>query len=86
MKIRIFFSTVLTFLVIALFICAVRAKKSHRSIGKAVSKLCIALTPPVLGNLIIIGSSVKERSVFGYYIYFIGIDIVLLALVNFSDE
>ncbi len=86
MKIRIFFSTVLTLLVIALFICAVRAKKSHRSIGKAVSKLCIALTPPVLGNLIIIGSSVKERSVFGYYIYFIGIDIVLLALVNFTDE
>ena len=86
MDLRIAFSTILTVLVVILFIFALTALKSHKKIGKYVSHLCLALTLPMIGNLIIIGSSVKERSIGGYYVYFLGMDVAMAALVRFTDR
>ncbi len=85
MDIRIAYSTAFTSLVISLSICAVLAYRSPRSIGKSVTMLCTALIPPLLGNLIIVGASVEARSVIGYYTYFLGMDLVMLALVHFTN-
>ena len=86
MDLRIAFSIILTALVVILFIFALTALKSHKKIGKYVSHLCLALTLPMIGNLIIIGSSVKERSIGGYYVYFLGMDVAMAALVRFTDR
>ena len=48
--------------------------------------LDLSLIPPVIGNLIIIISSVHHFSMAGYYIYFIGMALVMLASVRFAAE
>ena len=84
MDIRIAFSTILTCLVMALVFCAVRGYKSRKAIGRAVCQLDLALIPPIIGNLIIIGTSVESLAVAGYYIYFLGMDLVMFGLVRFT--
>ena len=51
-----------------------------------VGLLDLALIPTLIGNLVIIGSSIKEVSMIGYYIYFAGMDLVMFALLNFTRE
>ncbi|MBQ8966616.1 GGDEF and EAL domain-containing protein [Ruminococcus sp.] len=85
MEIRVRFSIIFTVLVVMLIISAVRAYKSERKIGKSVAMLELSLLPPLLGNLIIIGASVRIRALVGSYIYLVGMDMVMLALVNFTD-
>lgn len=86
MDIRLSYTFVFTLLAAALGVCALWANRSHKTIGKSVALLCAALIPPVLGNLVIIGSSERERSILGYYIYFLGMNFVMFALVNFTDK
>ncbi len=69
-----------------LVFCAVRCSRSHKRIAKAVRLLDLSLIPPMIGNLIIIGSSIKEFSLIGCYIFFIGMDLVMAALVNFTAK
>lgn len=84
MNIRIGFSVVFAILIAVLVLCSVKSFKSHKRIGKAVGMLDLALIPPMIGNLIIIASSVKELSTIGCYIYFLGMDLVMLVLVKFT--
>lgn len=86
MDIRIGFSTVLTAIAVILIMCAVKSLRSRKAIGKAAGLLELALIPPIAGNLIIIGSSVEFRAMIGYYIYFVGMDLGMAALVNFTNE
>ncbi|MBR1423183.1 MAG: EAL domain-containing protein [Ruminococcus sp.] len=86
MDIRIAFSAILTAIAVGLVICAVKAFKSTKTIGRAVGLLELALIPPIVGNLIIIGSSIRSRAIVGCYIYFIGMDLVMTALVSFTRE
>lgn len=81
---RIAFSAIFTVLIAALIYCAVKAWHSHKPIGKAVAMLDISFIPPVVGNLIIIGSHYRMISIVGSYIYFIGMDLVMFALVRFT--
>lgn len=83
---RILFSIIFIFLILALIRCAVSAVRSKKSIGKWVAFLDIALVPPVMGNLIILMSSKQLISTIGYYIYFIGMDMVILSLMGFAKE
>ena len=85
MNIRIAFSTILTLLVAALCFCIYFARRSHKTIGRSVAWLDAAIIPPLIGNLIIMGSHVKELTAVGCYIYFIGMDVVILALMNFAS-
>ncbi|MBR1392216.1 MAG: hypothetical protein IJ561_00110 [Ruminococcus sp.] len=86
MDIRIAFSTILTCLVMALVLCAVKGYKSRKTIGRAVCLLDVALIPPIIGNLIIIGTSNESLAIIGYYIYFLGMDLVMFSLVRFTAK
>ena len=44
-----------------------------------------SLILPLLGNLIIILSEISTLTMIGHYIYFLGVNSVLLALVNFTN-
>ena len=73
-------------LAIALVVCSVKARKSKKIIGRPVSHMIGALIPPVVGNMIIILSSNQILSKIGCYIYFLGMDFVMLALIEFTNE
>ena len=86
MDLRIFYSGVLSILALVLAVCGTKALRSRKRFAKTVGLLEFALLPPMIGNIIIIGSSVRLRSLIGYYIYFLGMDLVMFALVNFTNE
>lgn len=83
---RLEFTIVFIFLIVALAACAFMAYRSHKAIGKSVAMLCAALIPPVLGNLILVRSYEQIPAAIGCYIYFIGMDIVMYALIRFACE
>ena len=73
-------------LMIALTVCAVLARRSTRPSRGAVAWLETALMVPLLGSLIVMLSGSRELSLFGYYTFFIGVNMMLLALVNFTNS
>ena len=81
---RAIFSWIFVILVIALSICSMVAFRSRRSNSFSVALLVGSFIPPVIGNLIIICSTDKSLSLLGDYIYFIGMDMVVFALLNFA--
>lgn len=83
---RVFFSLVFILLMIILGLCALSAKRSKKTIGVYVAYLDLALIPPVMGKLILLISSNELFSTIGSYIYFIGMDFVILSLVGFAKQ
>ncbi|MBR3026302.1 MAG: hypothetical protein IKH71_17860, partial [Oscillospiraceae bacterium] len=83
---RIAFSAVFTLVILAQIWCAFRAKHSGKPISRYVAAVNYSLIPPLLGNLIIIGSHKKGLSLAGSYIYFLGVDFVVLSLSNYAVE
>ncbi len=75
---------VLGLLMIALIACAIIATRSKRPIAKDVCRLLIALIPPMLGNLIIIASPNWGLARLGCYTYYIGLDITVFVLLQFT--
>lgn len=73
-------------LIAVLIFCSIKSFKSHKKIARAVGVLDLSLIPPMIGNLIIIGSTVKLVSMVGCYIYFIGMDAVAIAMTRFTSE
>ena len=86
MTMRIGFSILYAVLAAVLLFCAVKSFRSNKSIGKSVGLLDLSFIPPLIGNLIIIVSNQRELSMAGCYIYFLGMDLVMLALVRFTVE
>ena len=76
----------LIFFVMVLAICSVVAFRSRKPENKALSFLLFALIPPILGNIIVIGSTKSNIAEIGYYIYFIGMDLTMLSLANFTFQ
>lgn len=73
-------------LIAALGLCNIRARRSRKAIGKTVALLDGALIPPVIGNLLIIASTGKTLSTIGCYIYFLGMDLAIYALLRFAFD
>lgn len=73
-------------LILALVVCLVLSRRSHKKIGASVAVLVGALIGPVTGNLIIIMSGNRQVSTAGCYIYFIGMDLVMVALLRFTFD
>lgn len=86
MNMRIGFSVVFVLLIAVLLFYAVKSFRSNKAIGKSVGLLTLSLIPPMIGNLMIIVSSVRDPSIVGCYIYYLGIDIMLMMLVRFTSE
>ena len=81
---RIQFLFIFTILLLLLCICGYFSLKSKKSIGKYVAYSLCALIPPVIGNAFIIGTQNRTIAMIGYYIYFIGMDIVVYTLMLFT--
>ncbi len=81
---RRLFSIVFLVQILALAVCYFNTFKSHKEIAPSVRRLLLTLIPPVIGNLIIVASSSKLISTIGCYIYFIGMDFVILSLLLFT--
>lgn len=54
-------------LVVILGACGIVSYLSRKPIGKYVGFLCLALIPPVLGNMIIVSSTTEGRALVGCY-------------------
>ncbi|MBR4759755.1 MAG: EAL domain-containing protein [Lachnospiraceae bacterium] len=80
------YSFIFAIMAVACGICAVMAAGSRKPIRKAVTFLLAMLIPPVLGNLIIISSVDRMTATVGYYIYFLGMDAVIFALLYFTMQ
>ena len=83
---RLAFSIIFVLLIAALGLCYIRARRSRKAIGKTVALLDGALIPPVIGNLLIIASTGKTLSTIGCYIYFLGMDLAISALLRFAFD
>ena len=81
---RIAFTIIFACLITALLVCAHKARHSGKDLGIPVMYMLLALIPPIVGNLIIIASTDKTVSTIGYYIYFLGMDLVVMVLLQFS--
>ena len=84
--IRVLFSIIFVVLILALGNCAQTAFHSHKAIGRSVALLLIGLIPPVIGNLVIISSTYKLGATIGSYIYFLGMDLAVYALLRFTFD
>ena len=81
---RVIYSVIFTILVLALIVCSIFSYRSKKKIGPTVGLVLIALIPPVVGNLMIISSPYEMLSTVGCYIYFIGMDFVMVAMTSFT--
>ena len=81
---RIEFTIIFSILVIILTVCMISSMNSKKIIGKSVAFFVCSIIPPVIGNLIIVCSRDKFPAMVGYYIYFLGMDIIMYALLRFT--
>ena len=79
-------SIVFSLLIVSLLICAVLALRSKKPVGRSVANLLVALTIPVLGNLILIASSDDIIATVGCYIYFLGMDASVCSVFYFTHS
>ena len=84
MEIRIGFAVIILALIIALVICALKCFKSGKKVNRAVGTMELSFLPPMIGNLILIVSTVKELSLVGCYVYYVGMDMIIAAMVYFT--
>lgn len=75
---------ILALLVVGLAACVRQSRKSKRSMASSVAMLIGALILPVTGNLVIILSGSKALSTLGYFTYFLGMNVVIYALLRFT--
>ena len=81
---RLAFGVLLSVIIIATAVCAVIARRSGKRIGSAAFGLLMPLIFPMAGNLIIILSTDRALSYAGCYMYYLGLDLSIAALVNYT--
>ena len=83
---RIALSVTFIVLAVILLACSIISFLSKKQIGKSVGLLILSLVPPVIGNLLIIASPIKELTTVGCYVYFLGMDVVMFAVFRFMFD
>ena len=83
---RTAFSILYISMIMALAGCALLARTSQKTIGSSVALLVASLIPPVIGNLFLILFSDRLVCTIGCYIYFLGMDLAMFALLMFSFD
>ena len=83
---RVEYTIIFSILCIVLTVCTITAMRMRaaKAIGGAVAFFVCALLPPVVGNLIIIATQNKYVAQVGYYIYFIGMDVMVYSLLRLT--
>ena len=77
---------VVMLLAVALSVCALLSRRSRKAIRASVGMMVGSLVMPVLGNFIIIVSRTEAFSMVGFYTYFLGMNLVMWALLRFTLE
>ncbi|MBR1508512.1 MAG: EAL domain-containing protein [Eubacterium sp.] len=67
-------------------ICAIQAFKSEKPIGRFTGILNLAIMTPIIANIVIIESKSPVLSYFGYYLSYIGMTMIMLALTFFTER
>ena len=81
---RLAFGVLFSAIIIALGICIWIARHSGKRIGFAAAGLLAPLMLPMAGNMIILLSGNRTLSLIGCYLYYIGLDISIAALLHFT--
>lgn len=81
---RLAFGIVFLAIIAALTVCARVARHSGKRNGSAASILLASLILPMAGNMIIILSSGRVLSLIGCYLYYIGLDVAIAAMIHFT--
>ena len=81
---RIACSVLFAILSVVMAVCAALANRSHKPIKKDVVFLLIGFIPPIIGNMLLVASGNRVIATIGYYIYFIGMDLVVIAVFRFG--
>lgn len=81
---RIALSVIFIALILVLGVCTFFARRSHKPIGRPLALLLSSLIPPVWGNLFIVASEVETISLIGCYIFFLGMNYVMFAMLHFT--
>ena len=83
---RTVFIVIFVLLIATLVLCGIASWRSEKTIGRSVSLFCFSLIPPVLGNMIIVGATTENIASVGCYIYYIGMNLVMYTMINFTNE
>jgi len=81
---RLAFGFLFSAIIIALGICVWIARHSGKRIGFAAAALLAPLMLPMTGNMIIILSANRIISLAGCYLYYLGLDVSIAALLHFA--
>jgi len=84
--IRTGFAILLVFLCVANACCAFLSRKSDKSISLGISMLSASVVLPMLGNLILIIAQDYTLAMVGSYVYFLGLNAVVVALLFFTAD
>lgn len=68
----------------ALCVCGFFARRSSKENAKVVLHMILSLIPPMIGNMLIIVTDDHLAADVGSYLYFLGMDLVMLSVVRFS--
>ena len=71
-------------IIIGLAAGVIAALNTRRSIRYAVASFLAGIIPPVAGNLIIILTTNQIAAIVGYYIYLLGMDVMMLTLLYYT--
>lgn len=85
MPVEMTYTIMYTGLIAALLACIVFSKRSSKPASGAVAWINASLIIPISGNLIIILCDIRALVLIGQYMYFLGIDLLLLSLVHFTN-
>ena len=81
---RLAFGILFLAIIIAMAVCTAVARRSGKRIGFAAAGLLAPLMLPMSGNMILILSGNRILSLIGCYIYYIGLDVSIAALLHFT--
>ena len=86
MDIQMIYSIIYVFLILILIVCSILAKLSKKVIGKytIMFDLCIVIT--IIANIFIILAPNRTIVIYSYYLYYIGMTLVMLSIVSFTNK
>ena len=81
---RLAFGIMFAAIIITMAVCVRIAKRSGKRDGFAAARLLAPLMLPMIGNMIIILSGNRTLSLIGCYLYYLGLDFSISALIHFT--
>lgn len=81
---RLAFGIMFMAIIIAITVCTRIARRSGKRMGFAAASLLAPLILPMAGNMVIILSGNRALSLIGCYVYYLGLDVSIAALIHYT--